>query len=80
MKFGFRTPSISKKIAAKTSVKRFVRNKTGIKAPKGMGIITDPKKAVYNKIYNKTTKGTGCLVSILMLLVSLLSVLILMKL
>ena len=76
MKLGFRTPSISKKIAAKTSVKRMVRNTTRVKAPKGMGIITDPKKAVSNKIYNKTTKGTGCLVSILILLVSFISILI----
>ena len=27
----------------------------GIKMPKGTGIITNPKKAIYNKIYNKTT-------------------------
>jgi hypothetical protein len=32
----------------------------GFKAPKGLGILTDPEKAIYNKVYNKTSKG--CLV------------------
>jgi hypothetical protein len=31
-----------------------------------MGWITDPKKAMYNKVYNKTS--TGCLVSLVFLL------------
>ncbi|MFM8179544.1 MAG: hypothetical protein ACKOAG_10240 [Candidatus Kapaibacterium sp.] len=57
MKFGFRTPSIKKRIAARTSVKRFVRHSMGLKAPRGMGWLTDPKKAAYNRVYNKTTKG-----------------------
>jgi hypothetical protein len=57
MKFGFRTPSLKKRLAARTSLKRFVRHSIGIKAPKGMGILTNPKKAIYNKIYQKTTIG-----------------------
>lgn len=59
MKFGFRVPSLKKRIAARTSWKRIVRHNLGLKAPRGLGIITDPKKAVYNKIYNKTTFGIG---------------------
>ena len=51
MKFGFRIPSLSKRIAACTSVKRVIRHNLGFKAPKGMGWITDPKKALYNKVY-----------------------------
>jgi len=66
MKFGFRIPSLSKRIAARTSVKRVVRNNLGFKAPRGMGWITDPKKALYNKVYNKTSRG--CLVSVVFLL------------
>jgi hypothetical protein len=31
-----------------------------------MGWITDPKKALYNKVYNKTSRG--CLVSFVFLL------------
>ena len=66
MKFGFRIPSITKRIAARTSVNRIIRHNLGFKAPRGMGWITDPKKALYNKVYNKTSRG--CLVSLLFLL------------
>jgi len=66
MKFGFRIPSLSKRIAARTSVKRVIRHNLGFKAPRGMGWITDPKKALYNKVYNKTSRG--CLVSVVFLL------------
>lgn len=55
MKFGLRTPSIKKMISSRLSVKRYIRHNLGLKAPKGYGIITDPKKAVYNKVYHKTT-------------------------
>ena len=55
MKFGMRKPSIRKSIAARTSVKRFVRHNLGLKAPRGYGWITNPKKYMYNKIYNRTT-------------------------
>ena len=65
MKFGFRIPSITKRIAARTSPARFVRQNLGLKAPRGYGWITNPKKFVYNKVYNKTTTGTGCLVVLL---------------
>ena len=68
MKFGFRIPSLTKRIAARTSVKRVIRHNLGFKAPRGMGWITDPKKALYNKVYNKTIRG--CLV-IFMFLVSM---------
>ena len=66
MKFGFRIPSLSKRIAARTSVKRLVRHNLGVKAPQGGGWVTDPKKALYNKVYNKTSRG--CLVSVALLL------------
>lgn len=57
MKFGFRIPSIKKRIAARTSVKRVIRHNLGLKAPRGLGWVTDPKKALYNKVYNKTSRG-----------------------
>jgi hypothetical protein len=60
MKFGFRIPSLTKRIAARTSVKRIIRHKLGFKAPRGMGWLTNPKKAAYNRVYNRTSKG--CLV------------------
>lgn len=66
MKFGFHIPSLTKRIAARTSVKRIIRHNLGIKAPRGFGWLTDPKKAMYNKVYNKTSRG--CLVSVLFIL------------
>jgi hypothetical protein len=55
MKFGIRTPSLTKRIAARTSWKRVVRHSMGFKAPRGFGWLTNPKRAAYNRIYNRTT-------------------------
>jgi hypothetical protein len=55
MKFGPRRPSLSGRIAARTSWKRFARHSLGLKAPRGWGWVTDPRKAAYNRIYNRTT-------------------------
>lgn len=63
MKFGFRKPSLKKKVSAKTSGKRKIKNSLGLRAPKGKGWITNPKKASYNKIYNKTSKG--CMITLI---------------
>lgn len=60
VRFGFRVPSLRKRISARTSLKRYVRNNLGLKAPRGWGWITNPRKAVYNRVYNRTTRG--CLV------------------
>jgi len=57
MKFGFRKPSLRKSIAARTSVKRYIRHSLGAKAPRGWGWLTNPKKAAYNRIYNRMTFG-----------------------
>lgn len=58
MKFGMRTPSLKKSISARTTG----RAKRAIKkalipgyGKKGIGWIRDPKKAMYNKVYNKTS-------------------------
>jgi hypothetical protein len=69
MKFGFRIPSLTKRIAARTSVKRIIRHNLGFKAPRGMGWLTNPKKAAYNRIYNRTTRG--CMVTLLFILGSI---------
>ena len=63
MKFGFRIPSFTKRIAARTSVKRIVRHNLGFKAPRGLGWLTNPKKAAYNRVYSRTTRG--CLVTLI---------------
>jgi hypothetical protein len=66
MKFGIRRPSLRKRIAARTSWKRYVRHSLGLKAPRGWGWVTKPRKAAYNRIYNRTTVGIGkgCLVMV----------------
>jgi hypothetical protein len=60
VRFGFRIPSLKKRLSARTSLKRYVRNSLGLKAPRGWGWLTNPRKAAYNRVYNRTTRG--CLV------------------
>lgn len=55
MKIGLRKPSLKKRISARTSIKRQIVHRAGLKMPRGYGWIRDPKKYVYNKIYNRTT-------------------------
>lgn len=66
MKVGFRTPNIKKSIKARTTgkVKRTIKKSVvpGY-GKKGMGWVTNPKKAAYNKIYHKTTVGVGDILS-----------------
>lgn len=60
MKFGIRTPSLKRSISARTTgrAKRAVK-KALIPGygKKGAGWIKNPKKAAYNKVYNKTSIG-----------------------
>lgn len=63
MKFGFRIPSLRKRIAARTSLKRIVRHSLGLKAPRGWGWLTNPRRALYNRMYYRTT--VGCAVPLL---------------
>jgi hypothetical protein len=60
MKIGYRKSSLKNRLAAKTSWKRAVRHRMGVKAPRGYGWLTNPRKAAYNRVYNRTTKG--CLI------------------
>lgn len=62
MKFGLRTPSLKGRISARTSLKRVIRHRMGLKAPKGLGVITNPKRALYNRVYNKTSVSVDKLV------------------
>jgi hypothetical protein len=71
VKLGIRTPSLRKRIAARTSLKRYVRHSLGFKAPRGWGWLTNPRRAAYNRVYNRTTMGCGmvALTAAVMLLV-----------
>jgi len=71
MKIGLRIPSLTKRIAARTSWERYARHSLGLKAPRGWGWLTNPRKAAYNRIYYRTTFGIGkgCLVVMVVLAV-----------
>lgn len=58
MKFGMRKPSVNKMIKARTTgkLKRSVKRSVNpLYGKRGMGWLNNPKKAAYNKVYNKTT-------------------------
>ena len=60
MKIGFRTPSLKKSFKARTTSKYKRQLKSAIDptyGKKDIGWFKNPKKALYNKIYNKTTKS-----------------------
>lgn len=59
MKIGFRKPYINKMIKARTTsqVKRKVKSINPLYGKKGMGYVNDPQKAIYNKVYKKTSFG-----------------------
>lgn len=60
MKIGPRTPNIKKRVSARTTgaINRKVKKATSpYYGQKGAGLIKDPERAIYNKIYNKTTFG-----------------------
>jgi hypothetical protein len=61
MKFGFRMPSVGKRVSARLSPARFIRHNLGVKMPRGGGILSNPDKFLYNKVYQKTTFGIDSL-------------------
>ena len=66
MKIGVRKPSIKRSIKARTTGKLKRKVKSSINplyGKKWMGLAKAPKKAAYNKIYNKTTIGVNDIVN-----------------
>jgi len=67
MKFGYRTPNLTKSLKARTTGKLKRELKSSLNpyyGKKGTGSITHPKKSLYNKVYHQTTasifdKATG---------------------
>lgn len=60
MKFGFRTPSPMTAIKARTTgkLKRKLKKLVNpLYGKKGMGLLTNPKKSLYNAVYSRTTVG-----------------------
>ena len=84
MKIGPRKPSIKRSLSARTTGKIKRKAKSSINplyGKKGMGVVNDPQRAMYNKIYNKTTYDSrtnfGCGIIGFLLLVLLIFVIIL---
>ena len=66
MKIGMRKPSIKKSISARTTgrLKREIKKTVNpMYGKKGMGMVNDFQKSVYNKVYNKTTLSVSDVVA-----------------
>lgn len=62
MKFGFRTPSLKRSLKARTTgrLKRAVKRSVNpLYGRKGVGLVTNPKRSLYNAVYHRTTFGVG---------------------
>lgn len=71
MKVGFRTPSLKKSFKARTTGKLKRKMKKTVNpfyGKKGMGFTKNPKKAIYNKVYHKTTVSSEIWIHILLFL------------
>lgn len=58
MKIGFRTPSLKKSLKARTTgkLKRSLKKSVNpLYGKKGIGLVRNPKKSLYNKVYKKTS-------------------------
>lgn len=55
MKIGIRKLSLKKRVSARVSPKRQIVHRLGLKMPRGYGWARDPKKFVYNKVYQRTS-------------------------
>ncbi len=60
-----RRPSLKKRGAARTSWKRAGRHGLGFKAKRSYGWFTNPRRAAYNRVYYRTSRG--CVPSLLLL-------------
>ncbi len=60
MKFGIRTPSLTRSIRARTTgalTRRVKRSINPVYGKQGTGWVRNPGKALYNKVYRKTSMG-----------------------
>ena len=68
MKFGFRTPSFKRSISArstgraKRAIKRAIIPGYG---KRGIGLLNNPKKSIYNRVYRRATFGLGDIIKAL---------------
>lgn len=60
MKLGFRMPSLSKSFRAMSTgrIKRSIKSSINpIYGKKSVGLIRNPKKSIYSRVYKRTTIG-----------------------
>jgi hypothetical protein len=50
-----RKPSWRKSLAARTSPSRIIERSLGLRAPRGWGWLTNPRRAAYNRVYDRTS-------------------------
>lgn len=58
MKFGMRKSSLMKSVKARTTgkIKRTIKSSINpLYGKKGIGLVANPKKSIYNRVYKKTT-------------------------
>lgn len=67
-----RRPSLRGRVSARLSWKRVLRHSLGLKAPRGWGWVTNPRRALYNRVYHRTS--VGCITLPIGVLVVLLGV------
>ena len=70
VKIGIRKPNFRGRLAARFSIKRALRHRTGLKAPRGAGWYTNPRQALYNRVYHRTTRPLGCLIPLALVAVA----------
>ena len=78
-----RKPSINKRVSARTTgkVNRAIKGAVNpLYGKKGMGLINDPHKAMYNKVYNKTSRGAESSVNTIVFIVFIICMIITYKL
>lgn len=64
MRLGLRRPSLKRRLSARSSLRRSFRHSLGFKAPRGLGWLTNPRRAVYNRIYSRTSVGCAVLLAL----------------
>ena len=67
MKFGLRTPSLTRSLRARTTGRITRSLKSAINpfyGKKGTGWVRDPKRAAYNTVYRRTSFGLRDLVNL----------------
>lgn len=55
MKFGPRLPSLRRSLSMRFSLRSIIAHRLGGKMPRGLGGLRNPTRAVYNRVYNRTS-------------------------